>query len=149
LNEEELKPEDIFQSYRNQQDVERGFGFLKDPWFMVSSFFLKSRLRIEALMMIMTLCLLIYNLTQYRLRDALVKSGETLPNQKGKAYQRPTLKWIFQMMEGIGIVPIFDQAISKWRSIITNLDSIRQKIICLIGDAACEIYGLQKNFAGM
>jgi transposase len=149
LSEEELKPEDIFQSYRNQQDVERGFGFLKDPWFMVSSFFLKSRLRIEALMMIMTLCLLIYNLTQYRLRDALVKSGETLPNQKGKAYQRPTLKWIFQMMEGIGIVHIFDQAISKWRSIITNLDSIRQKIICLIGDTACEIYGLQKNFAGM
>ena len=116
---------------------------------MVNSFFLKSRSRIEALMMVMTLCLLVYNLTQYRLRKALEKTGETLPNQKGKAYQRPTLKWIFQMMEGIGVVYIFDKALLRWRSMVTNLDETRRKIIQLLGDAASEIYGLKKKFAGM
>ena len=149
LNEKRLSSEDIFQSYRKQQDVERGFCFLKDPWFMVNSFFLKSRLRIEALMMVMALCLLVYNLTQHRLRNSLEKNEETLPNQKGKAFQNPTLKWIFQMMEGIGIVHILDKATSKWHSVVTNLDSIRKKIIQLIGGVACEIYGLKKKFAGM
>lgn len=148
-NLDETSAEDIFQSYRRQQDVERGFSFLKDPWFMVDSFFLKNRLRIEALMMVMTLCLLIYNLTQYRLREALERTGETLPNQKGKPTEKPTLKWIFQIMEGIGVVYIFDKTLSRWRSLITNLDSVRRQIIQLLGSVASEIYGLQKNFAGM
>jgi transposase len=48
--------------------VESGFRFLKDPWFMVDSVFLKSPQRISALMVVMTLCLLVYNIAQYNLR---------------------------------------------------------------------------------
>ena len=35
-------------------------------------------------MMIMTLCLMVYNIAQYRLREALVEKKETLPNQINK-----------------------------------------------------------------
>lgn len=73
--------------YKNQQDVERGFRFLKDPWFMVDSEFLKSDSRITALMMVLTLCLLVYNVAQYKLRSALKKESQTLPNQLGKKIQ--------------------------------------------------------------
>jgi transposase len=52
-----------------QQKVERGFRFLKDPWFMANTLFLKSPKRIMALMMIMTLCLLIYGALEYRKRS--------------------------------------------------------------------------------
>ena len=38
---------------------------------MVDSVFLKSEKRIEALMMVMTLCLMVYNVAQYRLRTVL------------------------------------------------------------------------------
>ena len=62
---------DAFQAGFPRQGVERGFRFLKDPWFMVDSVFLKSPRRIEALMMVMTLCLLVYNVAQYHLRDKL------------------------------------------------------------------------------
>jgi transposase len=48
-----------------QQKVERGFRFLKDPWFMANTLFLKSPKRIMALVMIMTLCLLIYGALEY------------------------------------------------------------------------------------
>jgi transposase len=41
-----------------QQKVECGFRFLKVPWFMVHTLFLKSPKRIMVL--IMTLCLLVY-----------------------------------------------------------------------------------------
>lgn len=139
--EEDLSAEMIFESYGKLQDVERGFGFLKDPWFMVNSFFVKNRSRIQALMMVMTLCLFVYNLTQYRLRKALRDENTTVPNQKGKEFQRPTLKWIFQILEGIAIVHIFDKAIEKWRLLVTNLDSTRKKIICLLGGYTKLIYG--------
>ena len=43
--------------------------------------FLKRPERIEALIMVMTLCLMVYSFAQYFLRDALAKSNETLPNQ--------------------------------------------------------------------
>ena len=72
----------------------------------MDSVFLKSPRRIEALMMVMTLCLLVYNVAQYRLRDKLRTTGETLPNQLNKEVQNPTLRWIFQIMEGLGIARI-------------------------------------------
>jgi hypothetical protein len=82
---------------KEQRQVERGFRFLKDPWFMLDSIFLKSPRRIEALMRVMTLCLLVYNLEQYRLRETLKAYHETLPNQLKKPVQNPTLRWVFQL----------------------------------------------------
>jgi len=44
----------MFADYKNQQKVERGFRFLKDPMFLASTVFLKSPKRIMALTMVMT-----------------------------------------------------------------------------------------------
>lgn len=99
-------------------------------------------------MMIMTLCLLVYNVGQYRLREVLKEKDETIPNQINRAIKNPTLKWVFQIMEGIGIVKLYDAANKSFRSIITNLDPLRCKIIRLMGKSACEIYGITENFAG-
>ena len=104
---------------------------------MVSSFCVKSRRRIETLMMVMTLCLMVYNFAQFRARQALQETNETLLNQVGKPINNPTLKWIFQIMEGISIVKTSTEAI------ITNIDVLRCKIIRLFGVTACHIYGLQ------
>ena len=92
---------------------------------MVNSFYVKTRRRIEALMMVMTLCLMVYNFAQYRARQALQETNETVPNQIGKPINNPTLKWIFQIMEGISIVKTSTEAI------ITNIDVLRCKIIRL------------------
>lgn len=75
---------------------------------MVDTFYIKKRKRIEALMMVMTLCLLVYNYTQYKIRAELKNQGETLPNQLGKQVKNPTLKWIIQLMEGVCIVRMYD-----------------------------------------
>ncbi|MEW6499713.1 MAG: IS1634 family transposase, partial [Cyanobacteriota bacterium] len=68
LNVNQLSPEDMITKYKNQQSSERGFSFLKDPLFFTDSVFLKSPERIEALAMIMGLCLLVYTLAQRQLR---------------------------------------------------------------------------------
>ena len=135
LDTENFSEEQMLKEYKDQQHVERGFRFLKDPWFMVDSVFLKSARRIEALMMIMTLCLMIYNVAQHRLREALKEQNETLPNQLKKLVQNPTMRWIFQIMEGIGVVQFFKKNIIKpVKELISNLSELLGFLaICTIG----------------
>ncbi len=143
LNLESFPDEKMLSEYKQQQSIERGFRFLKDPWFMVDSIFLKSPHRIEALMMIMTLCLMVYNIGQFRLREALKEENETIPNQINKPVQNPTLRWVFQIMEGVGIIRFFEKNIREpVREMITNLNDLRTKIINLFGRSAQEIYGI-------
>lgn len=143
LDEKNYPDIQILKEYKEQQHVENGFRFLKDPWFMVDSVFLKKNTRIEALMMVMTLCLLVYNVAQYKLRQALKEKNETLPNQLGKAIKTPTMRWIFQLMEGAGVVQFYEDKIDHpTKEIVTNLNALRKKIILLFGKAATQMYGL-------
>ena len=104
LDAEHFTSDDALREYKAQQSTERGFRFLKDPLFFTSSVFLKSAKRIEALAMIMALCLLVYNLAQRQLRLALALSQETIPNQLGKPTNSPTLRWVFQCFLAVHLV---------------------------------------------
>lgn len=75
--------------------VEKGFRFLKDKSFRVAEVYLKSEKRIEALCMIMVLCLMVYSYTEMLLRKRLKEEDETVLNHKKKPTSNPTLKWIF------------------------------------------------------
>ena len=86
---------------------------------------------------------MIYNIAQYRLRQTLKIENETLPNQINKPVQNPTMRWIFQIMEGIGVIRFYEKNLSKpIREMITNLNELRRKIIKLFGEPACKIYGI-------
>ncbi|MGD1907581.1 MAG: hypothetical protein ACFB0C_16555 [Leptolyngbyaceae cyanobacterium] len=65
---------------------------MKDPLFFTPSVFLKSPERIMAMAMIMGLSLMVHNLGQRTLRNALKSARETIPNQLGKLTQTPTLR---------------------------------------------------------
>ena len=89
---------------KGQQSVERGFRFLKDPLFLTDSVFLKSSHRIEALGLIMGLCLLVFTLGQRQLRQTLSRTKSTVKNQLGRPTNRPTLRWIFQCFQSIHLL---------------------------------------------
>ena len=57
--------------------------------------FLKKPSRIQALAMIMVLCLFVYAMTEFQLRWKLQETGETVTGQTKKQTQKPTLKWMF------------------------------------------------------
>jgi hypothetical protein len=61
--------------------------------FLASSFYLKKPERIMALLMVMTVCLLMY-----------AAHDETFPDQKGRPTQRPTARWVFQVFVGIHVL---------------------------------------------
>jgi len=68
------------QGYKDQQQVEQGFRFLKDPLFFAHAVFLKTERRIQTMLMIMGLALLVYPIAERKLREALKKMDETLMN---------------------------------------------------------------------
>jgi transposase len=140
----ELTATDIIEAYKNQNaSVERGFRFLKDPQFFVSSFFLKKPSRIMSLLMIMTLSLLIYSVTQRHLRNQLKQQNDTLPNQIDKPVKNPTMRWIFQLLEGIDVVYVSIR--NKIHRKITGLTTLRKKIIQFFFLPVLEIYQIGKT----
>ena len=115
LEEAELDNTSMIYKYKAQQSCERGFSFLKDPLFFADSIYLKTPERIEALAMIMGLCLLVYKLAQRQLRLALYESQLKIKNQLGKPTDTPTLKWIFQCFQSVHIVNFNNQKqVSNW-----------------------------------
>ncbi len=139
----------ILADYKAQQTVENGFRFLKNPDFLADTLFLKSPQRIAALMMVMTLCLMVYNLAQFQVRAKLKAGAHTLPNQLGKPTSTPTLRWIFQLMEGIAFVRIFDHERALIHETVSNLNDLRIRIVRLFGDTACKIYQIEHRGSGM
>ena len=104
LDPQELSADEMLKAYREQQAAERGFAFLKDPLFFADSIFLKTSERIEAMAMLMGLCLLVYKIGQRQLRLKLSELRTGVKNQLGKLTDRPTLRWIFQCFQGIHVV---------------------------------------------
>jgi len=136
-NDLSLNAEKMLEHYKNQSQVEKGFRFIKDKSFRVSEVYLKKPQRIEALSMIMVLTLMIYSVAEWKLREKLKETGETIPDQVKKQTQKPTLKWVFMLMREITEVKI--EVDSKIVTKIANINEVKDKIIKLMGKN-CEKY---------
>lgn len=140
LDPDQLSSEAMLSQYKAQGiSVERGFRFLKDPLFFTDSLFLKNPGRIMALIMIMVLALLIYALAERKLRLRLSEEGQSLPNQVGKDTQTPTMRWIFQLFEGIDLLIVRrnDQVLSRQ---VLNLRKEHLTVIHLLGPPVENCY---------
>jgi len=136
LDDSELSEEELIRKYKqDQQKVERGFRFLKDPQFLAATLYLKKPERIVALLIIMTLSLLIYATLEYRIRKALVEEDKTFPNQKNQSIQNPTARWVFQYFSGIHELTINEKEI-----LIINIKVQQLLILKLLGNGFQQIY---------
>jgi transposase len=130
-----LPPADLLTGYKGQSHAERGFRFLKDPQFLASALYLKKPERIMALLMVMTVCLLVYAALEYRIRTALKAQDATFPDQKGQPTQTPTARWVFQYFVGIHVLFLPQQ----W-PIVINLTEEHQRLLQLLGDRYAWFY---------
>jgi transposase len=136
LDESRFSHEEILDYYMpGQQKVERGFRFLKDPWFMANTLFLKSPTRIMSLMMIMTLCLLVYSALEYRIRQALKQQEQTFPNQLGTTTAKPTARWVFQFFAGIHVL-----LCDNWQTVVLNCNAYHLQLLNLLGERYVLLY---------
>ena len=138
MNEGALSNADFLSEYKNQYKTEHGFAFIKGDIFEVASVFLKKQSRIEALMMVMTLCLMVYSFAQHYLRQALTEAQETIPNPLGKPTDKPSMKWVFRMFHGVQVWVIPQS--SGVQALVVNLTPVLRKIIRYFGPGAEGIY---------
>ena len=75
-----------------------------------------------ALLMVMGLSLLIYALAEHHLRQQLVEQDLTIPDQKGRPTQNPTMRRVFQMFEGIHLLTIQTNAFRQ--RMVTNVTEL-------------------------
>ncbi|BAC91209.1 IS1634 family transposase [Gloeobacter violaceus] len=134
LEHERLSSTQVLSQYKAQQSVERGFRFLKDPLFFTSSVFLKLPERVEALALVMGLCLLVYSLGQRQLRQALAETQTTVKNQLKKPTATPTLRWIFQSFQAVHLLEV------AGAGQVSNLNEERRRVVQLLGEACGRYY---------
>lgn len=132
---DKMSAEELLKTYKDQSKVERSFRFLKDPNIVGSSLFVQKPERMMAILMIMTLCLLVYSALEYVTRTLLKKKSLTFENQVGKPVQNPSMKWIFECFEGIHLLYMSDK-----QSIVLNLKDRHRLIINLLGEKYSRYY---------
>jgi len=133
----------MLENYKSQGvSVERGFRFLKDPLFFAHSLFLKKPERVMVLLMIMGLSLLIYSLAERKLRQALQETNASIPSQTRKPTQRPTMRWVFLLFEGLDILLVKqnDEIVLR---LLLNLRPVQKQVIKLLGPHVqnCYLFG--------
>ena len=143
LDNKVLTDHDILLEYKDQYKTEQGFRFIKGNAFEVSSVFLKKESRIQALMMVMTLCLMVYSFSELWLHQSLIQDNATVPNQLKKPTQKPSMIWVSRLFYGIHELHLkFEGYIKKY---VINLKDVTKQIIGYFGPKAMVIYGLKTN----
>jgi transposase len=140
LDVDRLPVQAMLENYKDQGvSVERGFRFLKDPLFFAHSLFLKKPERLMALLMVMGLSLLIYSLAERKLRQALKAMNATIPDQRRKPTQKPTIRWVFLLFEGLDILLVRHNGRVRHRQLL-NLRPAQQQVITLLGPQVQKCY---------
>jgi transposase len=130
-----LTMEKMLSLYKSQQSVEKGFRFLKSPDFLTSSLYLKKPERIEALLMVMTCCLMVYAALEHKIRRELKAQSVYFPNLKYKPCQNPTARWVFFCFQGFHVLTI-----SEEQQLVLNIEDRHKIIIKSMGSIYQQIY---------
>lgn len=138
MDETTLLNEEILSEYKGQSGTERGFKFIKDDTFQVDSVFLKTPERIDALMMVMTLCLMVYGVSEYELHQSLQEKNETILSQIKKPTNTPSLRWVYFLFRVVNELTVTTGA--NVQKLVVNLNGILRKIIRHFGKRASAIY---------
>ena len=88
----------------------------------------------------MTLCLMVYNLSEYFLHQELSRRGEAVKNQVNKQSQRPSMSYVYRLFEGVQVLQV--KFGKYFQEIVINLLEELGRIIMCFGSEAEKIYGL-------
>ena len=138
LDANAMPPQKILSEYKDQSGTEQSFKFIKDDKLQVDSVFLKTPARITALMMVMTLCLMVYGVSQHDLRESLAKANETVESQTKKQTAKPSLMWIYFLFRVVTEVRI--KIGDTVHRVVSNVNRELKKIARHFGRRARAIY---------
>jgi hypothetical protein len=72
------------------------------------------------------------------MRKQLKSTGETIPNQINQPTSQPTLRWVFQLLEGIHQVSL--DVDGQVTNVMEGITELREKVLQLFGKKVAQIY---------
>ena len=124
--EKELSAREILQSYKNQDKVERGFRFLKQPQYL-GPVYTKKESRVEALGYIFLMVLLLAKYLEYHVHLGMAESGEVL-KVGGQKTPHPSAKMVLEFLCLMTVLEIGGQL-----SLPANTDESALKLLRWMG----------------
>ena len=100
--EKKSAPE-ILKTYKEQDGIEKNFGFLKDP-LIVNDVFLKKPSRIEALGLVLVLALLLSRLMERAMRSKITEDGSTLQGLNKINTKKPTAHILRHIFSSVSVI---------------------------------------------
>jgi hypothetical protein len=70
---------------------------------------------------------------------ALAEDNESLPDQKGKPTKTPTIRWVFQVFEGIDVLSVWQNEKLVTRQLL-NLRPTHRQVLKLVGKSVQNCY---------
>ena len=125
--EHEMSGIEILRTYKEQDGIEKNFGFLKDP-LIVNDVFLKKPHRIEAMGLVLVLSLLLWRLMERNMRKTLREKRCTLKGWNNSDTSRPT-----SFMMASKFSPVFVGVTNGKRFLFTPLDEVQLDYLCALG----------------
>ncbi len=120
-------PANLLRLYKNQDGIEKNFGFLKDP-AIINAIFLKKPERIEVLGLILLLALLIWRLMERNLKLYVENTGKLLPGWKQRMTKNPTSFMMSTKFLNIIVITIGNQ-----RKLARPLNEVQIKYLKALG----------------
>ena len=74
------------------------------------------------------------------MKSAIDASNDTIPNQIGKETKKPTMRWVFRILNKITVA--YFNVDDSIKSVVANVCSVCKKIIKHFGPYAMYIYGV-------
>ena len=146
VDTEELSDVGCLSAYKDQQKVERGFRFIKDPMFFVDAVYLKNEKRIMSMVMLMGISLIIYSLLEKKLRSAFIESGELFVDKLGKDTNKPTIRRTFNSFQGIHLYYTeYNGEIVQEKMV--NMSPLQRQVLRILEPAYMDMYA-DKNHGG-
>ena len=110
---------EILKTYKEQDGIEKNFGFLKDP-LVTNDVFLKKPRRIEAMGLVLVLSLLLWRLMERNMRRKATEENITLQGWNNSATAKPTT---FMMASKFS--PVFVGVKNGRRFLFTPLNNVQ------------------------
>jgi transposase len=116
---EEKEGLEILKSYKEQDGIERNFGFLKDP-LVANDVFLKKPRRIEAMGLVLVLSLLLWRLMERAMRRKIKEENIVLQGWNNRDTVKPT-----SFLMASKFSPVFVGVKGNRRFLFTPLDEVQ------------------------
>ncbi|KXG76458.1 hypothetical protein [Thermotalea metallivorans] len=129
LDRNEYSMDAILKEYKQQNNIEQVFRFLKDPIYL-GAVYLKDEKRIKGLGYVFMLVLLIGCYLQHRVRQSLEERNEVLEVSKGVTHKRPTVKSI---IEAIKNTLIIEMSGNRYFDTSESRNAVLFKVLDLVG----------------